>query len=894
MREKRLILILILIFYVQSIVAQDKFVVKGIVVDSSNSPIELAIVYAYNTADSSFLGFSNTQANGQFELPLTKSFEAIDLNITHLNYLPRQIVLKKNELQIALKVIMQVKNTALEEVIVSVTHPQIVEKGDTISYRLSSFRDSTEYSVEDALKKLPGIQIDENGQIKFNGKAVDKVLIEGTDMFGRQYTMGTKNIRADYIEQVDVIKRFEDNPVLKNIKNSDAIALNLKMSKNKKNVVSGTLNGGIGAGLDEGKAAAHINLFAFNKKFKSILLNDNGNEGQHYGIDEILATYTDFDAKNRDLKSPYAVFSEFSQTPKIENPGLSRAYIDNALNTFSTLRNNFDISENTKLGLNLTYNWNKDLQNSALSQGFLYNQNTYALQINQLLERKNEYYDANLNLDYVSDNKKNSLSFYTQKTIISGSSIQNISKNALVLKNIYNTKQDNWINNALFSKKIGQSSVYQCQLMTQIISLPEYSQLQNNDFRFFSQSDSLNQLYQNIQFNSKIVSFSNRIIKKWQKIVSEIEGEFVVDNADFVNENTFKFLNEAVDKYDKKDYEFIKSNTFNGVYNLIYAPNTKHMLKATMKYGYKNVNTDTTFSLKTKNIQFFWNFQENKIGEFRVGYNWLEDFPNNIDFIKSPYFTGAFTRINSVLKDTALSKHELYGSFVRRNPFKFRNFYINTRFTLNQNIWSDDILFNNSFQVIKPVFTTNNHMYSGNIYFNQFFPKVKTALTFTIGYYFTKSNYIIENQENTVINKNIFLNPSLNITVTNRLKLNLYNRLQLANLRQLKTNDKPIIVINNTLNAEILYDFKQFRISTNINNTVVSRDNKRIANLTGSHFRVSYKLANTKNNTELQLYLYNLSNAKKYVMAQNDNYLFFNRSIEAVRSYALVKIDMSL
>lgn len=102
--------------------------------------------------------------------------------------------------------------------------------------------------VEDLLKNIPGIEIGSDGNIKVNGKTIDKLLIEGDDLFDDKYKLLTKNLDANNIEEVEVLNNYEDNPVLKSFQQSEKVALNLKLKKDKKNVWFGNLD--LGYGMD--------------------------------------------------------------------------------------------------------------------------------------------------------------------------------------------------------------------------------------------------------------------------------------------------------------------------------------------------------------------------------------------------------------------------------------------------------------------------------------------------------------------------------------------------------------------------------------------------------------------------------------------------------------------
>src|ERR1700743_2735474 len=99
---------------------------------------------------------------------------------------------------------MVLKSRLLQEVVVSGNRGAIRMKGDTTEFNADSFRTQPNATVEDLLKKLPGIQVDKNGKITAQGEAVKKVLVDGEEFFGDDPTLVTQNLRADMVDKVQV------------------------------------------------------------------------------------------------------------------------------------------------------------------------------------------------------------------------------------------------------------------------------------------------------------------------------------------------------------------------------------------------------------------------------------------------------------------------------------------------------------------------------------------------------------------------------------------------------------------------------------------------------------------------------------------------------------------
>ena len=119
--------------------------------------------------------------------------------------------------------------------------------------------------VEDLLKNLPGVEGLKNANIKVNGKPIDKLLIEGDDLFDDKYKLLSKNLDAKNISEVQILNNFEDNPVLRDFQESEKVAINLKLKKDRKNVWFGNASVGIGT---NSRHTGSTNLGLIKQKFK--------------------------------------------------------------------------------------------------------------------------------------------------------------------------------------------------------------------------------------------------------------------------------------------------------------------------------------------------------------------------------------------------------------------------------------------------------------------------------------------------------------------------------------------------------------------------------------------------------------------------------------------------
>jgi len=108
---------------------------------------------------------------------------------------------------------------SLNEIILH-TEAAIKKRLDTTTFKASAFTKGNEQVVEDLLKNIPGVTVEEDGTIKVGNKAIEKVMVDGDDFFEKGYKLLTKNLNADAVENVQVYERYSNNKLLKGIEES--------------------------------------------------------------------------------------------------------------------------------------------------------------------------------------------------------------------------------------------------------------------------------------------------------------------------------------------------------------------------------------------------------------------------------------------------------------------------------------------------------------------------------------------------------------------------------------------------------------------------------------------------------------------------------------------------
>lgn len=258
--------------------------IQGTITDTtSNEKLQNTVIALLNAKDSMLYRFTRSDANGLFQLTHLKGGEYIVL-VTYPGYADYVDRLRLQDSgSVRLNIPMTLKANLLKDVIVRQTISAIKMKGDTTEYAADSFKVQPNATVEDLLKKLPGIQVDKNGQITAQGEKVQKVLVDGEEFFGDDPTLVTQNLRADMVEKVQVYDKKSDQATFTGIDDGEKQkTINLKLKDDKKNGYFGRIN--IGGGTDGyHDNQAMVNIFRKKQKFAAYgIVSNTGKTGLNW------------------------------------------------------------------------------------------------------------------------------------------------------------------------------------------------------------------------------------------------------------------------------------------------------------------------------------------------------------------------------------------------------------------------------------------------------------------------------------------------------------------------------------------------------------------------------------------------------------------------------------
>jgi hypothetical protein len=271
--------IFILFFFVQTGFAQnEKYTITGQILDSTEIALEWASVILYQESDSTMAGFAYTDKTGNFRIRNVKSGSYI-LKIAFLGMEPHEADLEITSSIDLGKIFLNPQNELLEGVDIRAARIPVLISKDTIIYDAQSYNVGPNANVEELLKRMPGIEVEQDGSIKAQGEEVKNVLVDGRRFFGNDPKMATKNIQADAVDKVQVYDRKSETAEFTGIDDgSRERTINLQLKPDKKGGIFGYASGAGGGPDDRYDTKLSLNQFTDSRQVALLAGSNNINQ----------------------------------------------------------------------------------------------------------------------------------------------------------------------------------------------------------------------------------------------------------------------------------------------------------------------------------------------------------------------------------------------------------------------------------------------------------------------------------------------------------------------------------------------------------------------------------------------------------------------------------------
>jgi len=343
----------------------NNYQIDGIIEDTLGNALIYSTVLLMEKADSTMIDFTRSELDGSFRFKDVPAGNHI-VKSTYLGYLPLTVDASSSKGDNVDLGILKMSEIAAElmEVVIKAAKAPMRMRGDTIEYDASTFKVPEGSTVEDLLRRLPGIEVESDGTINADGKNVSRVTVDGKSFFGSDPKAATKNLPAEGVSKVQVFDtKTEEEEITGATTESQDKTMNLELKEEFKSGGFGKVIAGIG---DEDRKELKGNYNKFNKKIQFSIVGVGNNTGRN-GLS--WDDYQDF------MGSQSWNFSDgtdygFGGRGFRYYFGGSDGGIEQSIQNMFFSGNQAGLPENYNAGINFNYDHNK----TKLSSVYYYNQ----------------------------------------------------------------------------------------------------------------------------------------------------------------------------------------------------------------------------------------------------------------------------------------------------------------------------------------------------------------------------------------------------------------------------------------------------------------------------------------------------------------------------------------
>ncbi len=293
--KKIFTLSLVLLTFLAATAQKSDGSIKGKLVDTTaKQPIPNATVSVLHAKDSSLATFTLTNTQGVFEVRgLAEGDYRLIISSKGFLETKQSFSISTDSKAIDLGDLSLAKDYKTLEGVTVTSESPIQVKNDTVQFNASGFKTLPNATAEDLLKKLPGVEVDKEGNVKAQGEQVQKVLVDGKEFFGNDPKLATKNLTADMIESVQVFDDMSEQAKFTKIDDgSRSKTVNIKLKKDRNKGYFGRALAGIGS---EGRYEGNLSLNKFNGNQRiSLLFNSNNINKQGFSFSDIISSMGGF------------------------------------------------------------------------------------------------------------------------------------------------------------------------------------------------------------------------------------------------------------------------------------------------------------------------------------------------------------------------------------------------------------------------------------------------------------------------------------------------------------------------------------------------------------------------------------------------------------------------
>ncbi|MDR2127375.1 MAG: hypothetical protein LBP63_11185 [Prevotellaceae bacterium] len=379
-----LLLIIAAVLFVFPFKAVSQTVISGNVKNSKGEFV-VATVTVQSQSSVAISGFTSTNDAGNYSLTYKGTADSIKITVSGINIGKHQKTVINRSAQVDF--IIEEKPLMIKEA--TVAAQKIQQTGDTLNYAVGAYTEQTDRVIGDALKKMPGIEVEDNGRIKYNGREINNV--EDMDLLQGRYGIAVNNIPANHVSTVQILENHQPIKALKDRVFSENAAINLKLKDKAKGTIS--INALAGTGYEPILWQSELVAMYFAGKMQNMSMYKSNNVG--YDVAGEFKTHYDYE---RIYMNPSGMLSV--QMPSSPPIALKRYFVNNS--HAATFNHLLKLNKDFQLNVSALYYADYTKKNSySLYEQYLPNDSTLDIEerINSTSRIHNAEIAARLNLN---------------------------------------------------------------------------------------------------------------------------------------------------------------------------------------------------------------------------------------------------------------------------------------------------------------------------------------------------------------------------------------------------------------------------------------------------------------------------------------------------------------
>lgn len=251
-----------------------------VVAKETGKPLKSATVMLLGNSNQTTLAFTRTASDGKFSIQVPNGKVACSLLFSSLGYAKDTVDARIFRQGQTIRLLEQTQT--IREI--SIKAPRVGQHGDTLDYLVSNFRQKQDRSIADVINKMPGMQVNKDGSIMYQGRPINKFYIEGLDLLGGKYSQASENLSANQVKKVQVFQNHQPVRMLRDMSISEQAALNIVLNDSAKNVWQGMADVASGAAV-QGNGGwlcdSRLTAMLFSREKQSISMYKYNNTGKN-------------------------------------------------------------------------------------------------------------------------------------------------------------------------------------------------------------------------------------------------------------------------------------------------------------------------------------------------------------------------------------------------------------------------------------------------------------------------------------------------------------------------------------------------------------------------------------------------------------------------------------